>query len=52
MKNTEFISAGQTIFGRYGWKGQMAEELGVSRTTITRYCSSTSSIPKATTLAV
>jgi len=51
MEKEAFIAAGQAIFGKSGWKGQMAEALGVHPTTITRYVGG-SPIPDVVALAV
>jgi len=37
MKADDFILAGQRLYGRHGWKTQLADTLGMHRGTIARY---------------
>lgn len=51
MKANDLTRAGQAIYGKIGWKGQLAEALGVHRSTITRYLRG-AEIPRSVELAV
>lgn len=52
MTAYEFQKAGQALYGRHGWKTQLAEVLGMSRGTITRYAQGTLTVPVRVKLAM
>lgn len=52
MKTSDFIAAGQRLYGRHGWKTQLAETLGMSRSTIHRYAAGDLRIPDRVALAM
>lgn len=52
MTPIEFKTSAQRIFGKSGWKGQLAEALCVNRSTIWRYTSGERPIPESVALAL
>jgi hypothetical protein len=52
MKKETFITAGQRLYGKHGWKTQLAETLGMSRATIHRYANGELAIPGRVALAM
>jgi len=52
MKADDFILAGQRLYGRHGWKTQLAETLGMHRGTIARYANGELRIPPRVVLAL
>ena len=52
MTPTEFTEAGKRIFGRSGWKGQLAEALQIDRATVWRYVNGKRPIPEPVALAM
>lgn len=52
MTQDEFIASGQKIFGKVGWKGQLAKRLGRRRETIGRYAQGVAEVPPAIELAM
>jgi hypothetical protein len=52
MEKETFITAGQRLYGRHGWKTQLAETLGMSRATIHRYATGDLPVPNRVALAM
>jgi hypothetical protein len=52
MTHDEFSAAGARIYGRHGWRTQLATRLGLRRETISRYASGHARIPVAVELAL
>ncbi len=52
MEKEAFITAGQRLYGKHGWKTQLAETLGMSRATIHRYASGSLPVPGRVSLAM
>ena len=52
MDKTAFIDAATRIFGKSGWRGQLAEALAVDRSTIWRYEKGKREIPETVALAM
>ena len=52
MEKEAFITAGQRLYGKHGWKTQLAETLGMSRATIHRYASGALPVPGRVSLAM
>lgn len=52
MTPEDFITAGRRLFGKSGWRGQLAEALKVDRSTVWRYATGTREIPGSIVLAL
>lgn len=52
MDSQAFIDAGKRAFGKSGWKSQVADALGVDRTTVWRYISGVRPIPESIAVAM
>lgn len=52
MDASQFILAGQRLYGRHGWKSELADNLGLDRTTVWRYAKGDRPIPESVQLAL
>jgi predicted transcriptional regulator len=52
MTSAEFIEAGKRIFGKSGWRGQLAEALRIDRATVWRYANGIRPVPESISLAL
>lgn len=52
MEKEAFIKAGERLYGKHGWKTQLAQTLGMSRATIHRYAAGDLSVPGRVALAM
>jgi transcriptional regulator with XRE-family HTH domain len=52
MDAEQFSLAGRRLYGRHGWQTELAEKLGIDRTTVWRYAKGHRSIPESVTLAL
>lgn len=52
MNATEFIERGKRLYGRHGWKSELADALRINRTTIWRYSKGDRPIPESVALAL
>ena len=52
MKASDFELAGKSLFGRYGWQTELADKLGIDRTTVWRYATGRRPIPESIKLSL
>lgn len=52
MNDIEFCVSAQKIYGKSGWKGQLAKRLGRRRETISRYANGRMPVPPTIELAM
>jgi hypothetical protein len=52
MTPEQFQTAAQRIYGKSGWKGQLADALDIHRATIGRYAKGARPIPETVALAL
>jgi transcriptional regulator with XRE-family HTH domain len=52
MSPVQFCETAKRIFGKSGWKGQVADALQINRSTVWRYANGTSAIPEQVSLAM
>ena len=52
MTHEQFCASGQRIYGKVGWKGQLAKRLGKRRETISRYANDKLDVPPSIELAM
>lgn len=52
MNASDFEAAGKRLFGRHGWRAELAEALGVHRSTIWHYEKGKRPVPESVALAL
>ncbi len=52
MTPNQFEETGKRLFGRYAWQGELADALGINRTTIWRYAKGKREVPERVALAL
>ncbi len=52
MTPDQFMDSGKRLFGRSAWQGELADALGINRTTIWRYSRGKREIPERVALAL
>jgi len=52
MKASDFETAGKRLYGRHGWKTELAGVLGIDRVTIWRYATGKREIPEVVKLSM
>ena len=52
MNANEFTTQGTRLYGRHGWKSELADALKISRTTVWRYAKGERPIPESVALAL
>lgn len=52
MEKDDFTDLGKRLYGKHGWQTQLAETLGMSRSTIHRYAKGDLPVPGRVALAM
>jgi len=52
MDAAQFAALGQRLYGRHGWKSELADKLGLDRTTVWRYARGDRPVPESVRLAL
>ena len=52
MSTDEFIALGQRLYGKSGWQRQLAEDLRVTPSTVSRWAKGHFPVPRQTQLAM